>query len=544
VKASKPFQAAQVYAERTGEKVNVVYMVYTAAGKFKAVNMLPGTYNVWVDKKGFHSDPVKVEIEAGKNASLDLSLLEGDKPAASRTAGGMGGGMGEEAPRGGNTPIAEVPYDDLFPKEPGRELAEKSCVYCHGANFIARAPRSRDQWKHAIDLMTGKTAGDTGYEGAMFERSSFTEPQWTVLLDYLTKHFGPDAPRRSVKPATGTLPLDEQVLSKAMYVEYRLNNVAPFKRRQAQEPNLDGQGNVWFTERGNPSSVGRINPQTAELKDYLNPVPEGSPHGLVADLDGFVWWSGRDVYLGRIHPGTGEIKQYPVEKIGWHGHTPVLDSQGNIWFTMLPANKIGMWNRKTDKINLYDNPTPGGRPYGIFVDAKDRVFFSNFHRCNVGMFDPATNKWTTYKAPGGDGCLTRRLGMDPKGIVWMGEFSAGKVLRIDPESGQVSEIVMPVQPSQPYDVWPDDKGNIWITDAGSIASMIKYEPDSKKFTYYPAPQQGDMPKVAHSRDGGIWYSPRSSPIAAVGVLYPDMSTMEAAPAFGYPETAWRADLKK
>jgi virginiamycin B lyase len=202
---------------------------------------------------------------------------------------------------------------------------------------------------------------------------------------------------------------------------------------------------------------------------------------------------------------------------------------------MLPANKIGKWDRSTDKITLFNNPTQGGRPYGIFVDPKNRVFFSNFHRCNVGMYEPATGKWTEYPVPSGNACLTRRLGMDPKGIVWMGEFSAGKVARIDPASGQVSEITMPVQPSAPYDVWPDAKGNVWITDDGSIAAMIKYEPNTKKFTYYPAPQQADMPKVAHSHDGGIWYSPRSSTIAAVGVFYPDMSTMEANPYYSYPE---------
>ncbi len=330
------------------------------------------------------------------------------------------------------------------------------------------------------------------------------------------------------------LPLDEQALSKAMYVEYRLANVPPFKQRRAQEPNLDNQGNVWFTERGTPSSIGRINPATGELKDFMNPVPEGSPHGLVADLDGYIWWAGRDVHLGRIHPGTGEIRQYPVAKKGWHGHTPVLDSKGNIWFSMLPGNKIGKWDRNTDEITLWDNPTQGGRPYGIFVDPKDRVWFANFHKCSIGMFEPGTDKWTEYKAPSAP-CLVRRLGMDPDGIVWFGQYSGGKLTRVDPESGEVTEIAMPVQPARPYDVWPDAEGNIWITDDGTKATMVKYEPDTKKFTYYPSPQQGDMPKVAHSHDGGIWYSPRSASTAAVGVLYPDMSTMEANPKYSYPE---------
>lgn len=534
VKAPKPFQAAQVFAHHT-EK-NVVFMVYTAGGRFQAVNLFPGAYDVWVEKAGFQSDTQKVVVEAGKNATVDLSLREGEaRPAAAR--GGMMGG--DAPPQGGRQAATQVLYDELFPNEPGRQLAEKSCIYCHSENFIAGSPRSREEWEKAIVLMNGDNQEETGYEGALLPRETFTEAQWTTLLDYLTKYFGPNAARRAVKPpASADLPLDEQALSKAQWIEYRLANVAPFKQRRAQEPNLDNQGNVWFTERGNPSSVGRINPRTAELKDFMNPVPGGSPHGLVADLDGFMWWAGRDVYLGRIHPGTGEIKQYPVEKKGWHGHTPVLDTKGNIWFSALPGNKVGKWDRATDTVAVYDNPTPGGRPYGIFVDKKDRVWFANFHQCGVGMFDPASGKWAQYQAPSGS-CLVRRLGMDPKGIVWFGQFSSGKLTRIDPATGQVTEITMPVQPSQPYDVWPDSKGNVWITDDGPKASMIRYEPDTKKFTYYPSPQQADMPKVAIARDGGIWYSPRSSPNAAVGVFYPDVSKMEEAPYLeeGNPSTA-------
>jgi virginiamycin B lyase len=531
VKAPKPFQAAQVYAHHL-EK-NVIFMVYTAGGNFRAINLFPGTYDVWVEKRGFSSDTQKVQVEAGKNAAIEIALREGEARPAPASRGGMGA---DTPPQGARQAPEQVPYDQLFPNEPGRESVEKSCVYCHTANFIAGSPRSREEWQKAIALMNGDNQAETGYEGALLPRSTFTEPQWTTLLDYLARNFGPNAPRRAVRPPEDVnLPLDEQVLSKAMWVEYRLANVAPFKQRRAQEPNLDNKGNVWFTERGNPSSVGRIIPKTAELRDYMNPVPEGSPHGLVADLDGYIWWAGRDVYLGRIHPGSGEIRQYPVEKMGWHGHTPVLDSKGNIWFSMLPGNKIGKWNRATDKITLFDNPTQGGRPYGIFVDPKDRVWFANFHRCGVGTFDPATGKWEEFTAPSGKACLIRRLGIDPKGVVWFGEFSAGKLARVDPATKQVTEIAMPVQPSQPYDVWPDGKGNVWITDDGSQASMIKYEPDAKRFTYYPAPQQADMPKVAHSHDGGIWYAPRSSSKAAVGVFYADMSTMEEAPYYSYPE---------
>ena len=45
------------------------------------------------------------------------------------------------------------------------------------------------------------------------------------------------------------------------------------------------------------------------------------------------------------------------------------------------------------------------------------------------------------------------------------------------------------------------------------------------FTFYPAVQRGDIPKIEITREGAIWYNPRSALKGAIGVLYPDMSKM-------------------
>ena len=29
-----------------------------------------------------------------------------------------------------------VSYDELYPREPGRDVLEKQCMYCHGRNFF------------------------------------------------------------------------------------------------------------------------------------------------------------------------------------------------------------------------------------------------------------------------------------------------------------------------------------------------------------------------------------------------------------------------
>jgi hypothetical protein len=55
VTAGKPFTAAQVYL-RNAEK-GVTFMVYTAGGKYQAINLYPGVYDVSVARRGAASLP-------------------------------------------------------------------------------------------------------------------------------------------------------------------------------------------------------------------------------------------------------------------------------------------------------------------------------------------------------------------------------------------------------------------------------------------------------------------------------------------------------
>src|ERR671934_137483 len=51
VTAGKPFTAAQVYL-RNAEK-GVTFMVYSAGGKYQAINLYPGEYELTVGRRGF-----------------------------------------------------------------------------------------------------------------------------------------------------------------------------------------------------------------------------------------------------------------------------------------------------------------------------------------------------------------------------------------------------------------------------------------------------------------------------------------------------------
>ena len=518
VTADQPFKAAMVTARHLD--MGVIYSVFTAGGAYRAVHMFPGRYELNIEKTGFTAAPQIVELKPGENTRANFELVADPK-------------VDIDAQFAGSKYLVEevqlADYDSVYPPGPGRVLVEKTCVICHGVNYLPGGPRNVAAWDAAIDLMMNQGQAYGVEDGASLIAPDVIDvEERQVLLDYLAENFGEDKPRRAIR-IDAEMPLDETVLAKAMYIEYELPDTPEMTNRWIQEPHFDQAGNVWFTERGFPSAMTKLDPRTGTYEDFMNPDPAGSPHGVVVHPDGSVWWAGRSVHLARLDPATGEIKEYPVVKPGLHGHTPVLDSMNNIWFSMLPGNRIGKWNRLTDEISLYEVPTARARPYGIVVDANDQVWFAEFHVCRIGRFDPATERFTEYPALT-EACTIRRLGVDSQGIIWFGLFSTGKLGRLDPATGEVTEYDIPTTFSEPYDTWPDADDNIWVSDGGQRGALIRFDQQTEAFTFYPTRLRTDMPKLAITRDGAIWYSARwaaRSPAtpATVGVLYPDMTKL-------------------
>lgn len=525
VQAPKPFQAAQVHLLNTDK--NVLFMVWTSGGRYQAINLFPGRYEVTVKKAGFAADAQTVVLAAGEPKTLDFTLRE---QAAAPVRQGE---FGFTSSVSGNVKL--VSYDELYPPEPGRAILEKQCMYCHGRNFFPVKQYPEPTWNTFIDVMLG--VGAAAGRGAMVPPGTLSASDRATLLGYLTKHFGTASERRGLR-MDAEFPVDEVALGKAMYVEYYLpldkQLDAGNKQRRTQQPHFDPQGNVWYTDRSVPNRIGRVDPRTGEVKDWMMPDPKGDPHGLTIDRDGHVFWAETiGFHLGRLDPATGSMIRYPMDSTGQHkgrGHSPVTDSKQNVWFTVIGGDMLGKWDRQTGKSTVWKVPTAGAAPYGIALDRDENVWFAEFRRCKIGKFEPKTEKFTEYAAPS-QPCTIRRLGIDAAGIVWYGGFNNGKLGRLDPTTGAITELDLPMPFSEPYDVWPDRHDNIWISDGGQGGALIRFDPRAKSFTYYPTPQITDQPKLAITREGAIWYTPRSSVKAAAGVLYPDVSAMTTLGAY-------------
>ena len=143
VDAPRAFKAAQVYLRNIDTRI--LYMVYTNAGRFKAVALLPGNYEINVQARGLESDVQKLAIKAGDRPQVKVSMRDASNA--------------DRFPSAVPAPARELTlqsYDEVYPPGPGKQVMEEVCMTCHGENFAPMRPRDAAGWQAAIDLMMGK----------------------------------------------------------------------------------------------------------------------------------------------------------------------------------------------------------------------------------------------------------------------------------------------------------------------------------------------------------------------------------------------------
>ena len=97
-----------------------------------------------------------------------------------------------------------------------------------------------------------------------------------------------------------------------------------------------------------PTSIGRFDPATQQFKEFALPTPNSGPHGLQADKDGNIWYTGNAAGLiGKVDPKTGKVTEYKMPNPKARDpHTIAFLRDGRIFFTVQAGNFIGTLDPK------------------------------------------------------------------------------------------------------------------------------------------------------------------------------------------------------
>jgi competence protein ComEA len=69
------------------------------------------------------------------------------------------------------------------PADPGKKLVAEICSFCHGLARLKGQAYTRDEWSNVI-------------KGMVSEGAPVTDEEFSLILDYLAKNFGPAEERR------------------------------------------------------------------------------------------------------------------------------------------------------------------------------------------------------------------------------------------------------------------------------------------------------------------------------------------------------------
>ena len=193
-------------------------------------------------------------------------------------------------------------------------------------------------------------------------------------------------------------------------------------------PTIDGDGDIWFT--GQNGIYGRVDLPGGTVRVWNAPKGRG-PYGITTTPDGNVWYSSlAGSYLGQIDRRTGEAKVIEPPEPGVGLRRVWSDSKGDLWMSEWNGGQLARYSPATGAWKRWAVPGTGrSRLYGVYVDDKDIVWFSNYGMNAVYSFDPATETFTEVPGSRPRSEVKQILGLP--GMLWLPESGNSSIMAVD-----------------------------------------------------------------------------------------------------------------
>jgi virginiamycin B lyase len=109
----------------------------------------------------------------------------------------------------------------------------------------------------------------------------------------------------------------------------------PTPNSRARRGRVDAQNRLWFAEYGS-NGIGMFDPVSEKITEWRMTLPWEAPYDVIADSKGEVWEVNETSdRVGRLNPATGEIVEYLLPKTGVNGRRVFVDDKSGhtaVWF--------------------------------------------------------------------------------------------------------------------------------------------------------------------------------------------------------------------
>ena len=513
----KPLEGVGVSAR--GVSNTFTTTVYTdESGQFLFPPMVSGQYKVWAQAVGFEASRADADLSVGAKKQVDLtlaSLVDFHKQLS------------------GTEWAASLPEDSPEDRRM-KTVFINNCSGCHQVSFLLQNRFDAPGWGAVITLMEKMLS--IGYAPVDATPNSVIHAYKQELAEYLGRVRGPGTPALDWK----LLPRPTGESAKIVVTEYDLSRPdmpgwimehngtdwsegtpSRWNGRAAHDVAVDNGGSVWFADDATPGrTLGKLDPRTGHITEYMladqNNAAESS-HALVFDKAENIWFAnGTEGSPTKFDPETGKFFRFPrPQGYPFSGDFITLDTRGNVW----SPDREGafMLDPVTGKYTNY-SVRPGKANYDIAADEEDKVWVSQPGGNDMVVVDSHTGKIDQlalsylasqdYEVTAKDRELSASLGLTPntatpleKGprrsaadwgtdTIWVCEFFADRLAKIDAKTRKVTEYPLPHRFSQPYSATVNKKDHtVWITMLNSDR-IAKFDPSTEKFTEYTLPTRG------------------------------------------------------
>jgi len=463
---SGAMEGVLVSASKTGSSVTVT-VVTDKDGRFSfpPSRLAPGEYSLGVRAAGYDLEgPKAIEITEQKTAKLDLQLRKTEDLAAQLSNGEW---------------LASMPGTD---QQKGQLL---NCVGCHTLERIARSKYDADAFlTQVLPRMQGYVNQSIPAhpqlrraERLMEERGDQRVQVYRAAAEYLSTINLSTGSQWSYALKTFARPTAQA--TRVIYTEYGL----PRETISPHDVIVDADGIVWYSSFGE-QNLGRLDPKSGRVTEYS--IPEHKPGfptgglGLRADKDGNLW-------LGNMYQATiikfdrkTESFQFwplPPEQNIDAAQVNMVSPQsshvdGKVWTQNNGFAGVHRLDIATGKIETWEpfKNSPKGEPHNIYdviPDSKNNVYFTDFRQQHIGRIDAKTGEVKLFEVPTVRSA-PRRGSMDEQDRLWFGEYRGDRIGMFDTKTGQFKEWKLTTRWASPYDVILDRNENAWtgsmITD--------------------------------------------------------------------------------
>ena len=478
-----------VSAKKTGStKTTTVFTNEKGRYQFPATRLAPGHYSLSVRATGYDLDsPNSVDIPANDPVTLDFTLRKTKDLAAQLT---------------------NAEWLVSFPGTAEQKASIQNCSHCHTLEPVVRSHHNAAEFEKVLERMSHYTPESfplmpqphipsrTGGGELNTEQQAQALENRHKQAEYLATLNLSAAPQWNYP--LQRFPRVEGLGNKVIITEYDL----PKPTRQPHDVVVDKEGMVWYAGFGEPI-LGKMDPKTGRTTEY--PLPVLKPKTVVGNLD-VEFDEDQNLWIAMTFQAAIAKFDRKTEKFQIYKLPPELDGDyreitfvapqhsqvdGKVWLTDAGSYTQMRLDLASGKFEVFE-PFPLPRPniYQVISDAQNNLYLDVMGRQDIGRIDAKTGKITFYPTPTAHSAPRRGM-MDAQGRLWFGENRGNKIGMFDTNTQKFQEWDSPAPEYFPYDVTADKNGDAWAV--GEFAdSVLRLNPQSGQITEYPMPRFTNM----------------------------------------------------